>query len=51
MKDVYRADGSRNKEATWGKKRVDYCKFTFLQGMPEVYQADYLTNADQMILD
>lgn len=37
---------------SWKKKRgFGYCKVTFLQGMAGVYQANYLTRADQAIPD
>lgn len=32
-----------------GKKQVGHFKVTFLYEMARVYQADYLTKADQMI--
>ena len=31
------------------KKQIGCCKVIILQGLAEVYQADYLTSADQAI--
>ena len=31
------------------KKQIGCCKVIILQGLAEVYQADYLTSADQVI--
>ena len=33
------------------KKCIVYCKVTFLIGMAGVYEADYISNADQAIPD
>lgn len=51
MKDL-QAERSGIKESyNWWKKWVDYCKVTFLQEMGGVYQAYYLTSADQAVPD
>lgn len=49
MKDIYKNKQERGSYI--GKKRASYCKVTFLQGTAEVYQADYLSSTDQVILD
>lgn len=46
----FKAERNRNKEVILGKKQICYyCMLPFLIGMPEIYQADYLTKADQAI--
>ena len=48
---LLQAEGSRNKEVILDKKEDWFGEFIFLQGMAGFYQADYLTSADQAILD
>ena len=49
MKDFYKQKGAGTKNFYQTIKQVGYCKFTFLQGMAGVYQADYLS--DKVIPD
>lgn len=49
MKDFSSQKGAGTRKLFQAKKWVSYCKFTFLWGMAEVQQADYLTSADQAI--
>ena len=51
MKDFYRQKGAGTRKLYEAKKWVGYCKVTFFWGMAGVYQADYLTSADQAIPD
>ena len=51
MKNFYRQKGAKIGTLHQEKKQVSYCKVTFLQGMAGVYEADYLTSADQAIPD
>ena len=49
MKGFYRKKGAGTRKLHEAKKWIGYHKITFLQGTAEVYQADYLTSADEVI--
>lgn len=48
---LYMQKGAGAKKLCQGKKHVASCNVTSLQDMAEVYEADYLTSADQVISD
>ena len=48
MKEFYGLKGAETRKLFQAGKQVDYCTH---QGMTEVFQADYLTSAHQVIPD
>ena len=51
MEDFYRQKRAGIRNLYRGKEQVGFCKVTFFGELAEVYQADYLTSADQTIPD
>ena len=51
MEDFYRQKRAGIRNLYCGKEQVGFCKVTFFGELAEVYQADYLTSADQTIPD